>query len=120
MNSVLLSLALLTLLQDSFTEFSFCREGPREGDPVHCLRLNDAGEGAFTIRSEGRETVEPLQLSESAAGRFREWLAGTDYLENGSEYESRRNVANLGRKSLVVEGGWGRREAAFKDRKSVV
>jgi hypothetical protein len=40
-------------------------------------------------------------------------LRDTDYLAEGDRYESSRRVANLGLKTLVAEGSWGRREAAF-------
>jgi hypothetical protein len=114
MISILFLLNAFFLPQAGFAEFSYCREGPRPGEPVHCLRLDEAGEGAFTIES-ARNDVETvaLSLSPDAAGRLRELLEATAYLRDGDRYESGRSVANLGRKDLTVEGDWGRREAAF-------
>ena len=54
-----------------------------------------------------------IQLSADATVRFVGLLAETDYLVDGDQYESGRPVANLGIKTLVAEGSWGRREAVF-------
>lgn len=113
MSALALSLAFLFLQQGSFTEFSFCREGMREDDPVYCIRLDAEGAGAFITRERGRSYEEPMQLSARANKQLVELLEKTEYLKDGSEYESGRDVAVLGRKILAVEGEWGRREAAF-------
>jgi hypothetical protein len=99
--------------QSNFSEFSFCREGTRGGDPVPCIRLNERGGGSFTPDSATDDVGEPLELSAGPTGSFLQLLGKTGYLRDGGLYESGRNVANLGRKILAVEGEWGRREAVF-------
>lgn len=113
MSALALAFAILLPGQATFTEFSFCREGPRQGDPVECILLDGAGEGSFVVRYDDDEDSEPLVLSETARTRLQDLLGETDYLREGSEYESGRSVANLGRKTMAIEGSWGRREAAF-------
>lgn len=115
MNRALLFLTLVVFPQTEFAEFSYCREGPREGDPVHCLYLNDEGAGQFEIRpgATDENTGDMLELSPRALNEFLGLLEGTDYLSDGDEYESSRSVANLGRKTMSLEGAWGRRDASF-------
>jgi hypothetical protein len=98
----------------TFSEFSFCRQGPRVDDPMHCIRLNEQGQGAFTLVRSGVEQVEePLELSGKATGGFLGLLEATGHLREAHQYESGRRVANLGRKTLALEGEWGRREGIF-------
>ncbi len=113
MNSFLISLVLL-FTQADFTSFSFCREGLETIGSVQCVELDPSGEGTFKITSPDADTIDvAVQLSAAATGRFVRLLAETDYLVDGDQYESGRQVANLGIKTLVAEGSWGRREAVF-------
>ena len=113
MNSFLISLVLL-FTQADFTSFSFCREELGAIENVQCLELDPSGEGIFKLTSPDADTIDvAIQLSADATVRFVGLLAGTDYLLDGDQYESGRPVANLGIKTLVAEGSWGRREAVF-------
>jgi len=106
-------LLLLFLPQGEFTEFRFCREGPRPDVPSYCLSLGPDGSGRFVSRTGDRDMEEPMAMSEGAAQKLAALLEATDYLADGARYESGRNVANLGRKTLAVYGAWGSREAEF-------
>lgn len=125
MSAAFLFLALLlpALLQDAgFIEFGFCRELPGPGEVSECVSLDPGGRGAFTVREDGEEFTDPLELSAAAMTRLRRQLEDTGYLADATEYESGRPVANTGRKTLTVEGAWGRREAVFNysDRGEVI
>ena len=52
-------------------------------------------------------------MSDDVAEDFVRLLADTDYLAEGEDYESGRNVANLGVKTLTLEAPSGRRQAVF-------
>lgn len=110
-------------LQDAgFIEFGFCREIPGPGEVSECVSLDAGGRGAFTVYEDGEEFADPLELSVAAMARLLGHLADTGYLEEAAEYQSGRPVANTGRKTLTVEGAWGRREAVFNysDRGEVI
>lgn len=120
MNVFALLIAVWLLPQESFAEFSFCREGVRPDEPVYCIRLNADAAGAFTImESDGRDfgsddvVEESLSLSAAGSAEFFRMLEDTDYLLEADEYESERSVANLGRKILSIDGEWGTRLATF-------
>jgi hypothetical protein len=119
MNAFVLLFVVAVLPQETFVDFNFCRDAPREAESVHCVQLNPAGEGTFSIRT-GVDAVdtdddidELFVLSQSGLDQFMRLLEDTDYLLEAEEYESTRTVANLGRKTLRLEGEWGQREAAF-------
>lgn len=125
MSSAFLFLALLwpVLTQEpGLTAFGFCREIPGPAEVSECVRLDAGGQGTFTVHEDGEEFTDPLELSEPAMSRLLGYVADTGYLEDADEYESRRNVADTGRKTLTVEGAWGRREAVFtySDRGEVI
>ena len=96
MSILTLSLALALLPQSGFTAFSFCRGGPGDQSPVHCIELDERGEGVFAIRSEDEAEAleESFGLSGSALDEFLQLLEDTDYLSEASEYESGGRAAN--------------------------
>ncbi len=107
-------IALLFLLpQSNFATFSYCVEnrGPWE---LQCFELDPAGKGTFKFIPRDADLIEVgVELSRDIAAEFAELLADTDYLAEGSDYESGRNVANLGAKKLTLTGPTGVREAEF-------
>jgi hypothetical protein len=100
--------------QDTFSQFTFCRETSRGVFETQCVQLNPAGTGEFRFKRRGGDEVQaPLTLSPSGRDRFVGLLGGTNYLADAGKYESKRKVADLGRKHLILEMPSGRREAAF-------
>jgi hypothetical protein len=98
----------------NFSEFAFCREIPGRGEVSECVRVDAEGRGSFTLREDGEEFVDPLELAEPAMAELAGLLEETGYLRDASEYESQSDrVADTGQKTLTVEGTWGRREAVF-------
>jgi hypothetical protein len=114
MTGLLVALALISFAQEELTRFSFCRASVAPRDELHCMELSASGEGLYRLESERQRPLEqPFQLSAPATEAFLELLEATDYLRDGEAYESDREVAALGVKTLVAEGVWGRREAVF-------
>lgn len=108
------TLSLLAPQTDGFDRFSFCRENPLLEYSLQCFDLDVEGKGVFSFTPQGAETVKvPFEFSVNGVGRFLELLRETDYLVEGDRYESGRRVANMGIKTMVAEGSWGRREAVF-------
>lgn len=113
-------LLVLAFLQEApFSEFSFCREALRPADPARCVTLDAAGAGVFRERDGSAPPDDPASfdapflLSPTGRGTFLELLEATAYLQEVSDYESGRAVANTGLKILTLEGDFGRREGAF-------
>ena len=99
---------------DGFDRFSYCRENPALEFPLQCVDLDAEGKGEFRFTHVEAETVKvPFEFSADGMARFLELLRETDYLVEGDRYESERRVANMGTKTMVAEGSWGRREAVF-------
>ena len=111
-NAILITLLLL-LPQSNFATFSYCVEnrGPWE---LQCFELDPAGKGTFKFIPRDADLIEvEVELSADVAAEFVKLLADTDYLAEGADYESGRNVANLGEKKLTLNGPTGVREAEF-------
>jgi hypothetical protein len=113
-----LFLTLLLILpvpqSEAFTRFSFCRESPAGQYGIQCFELDSNGKGTFKFSPVDADTVEVgFEFSPDGAVMFNELLEDTDYLEDGDQYESGRRVANLGTKTIVIDGPWGQREAVF-------
>jgi hypothetical protein len=108
-------LSMAAVQADPFGQFTFCRENPTGVYSRLCLDLDPAGEGTFTLEVRGDDDVERVAFAFSPGARrdFQKLLENTAYLEEADDYESGRNVANLGTKTIAVTGGWGRREAVF-------
>jgi hypothetical protein len=69
-----------------------------------CIDLKPDGTGQASIKRRGSETsIYPLTLSASGQARVRLALAATRGLADAQKYESKKKVANLGRKHLVLE-----------------
>ena len=99
---------------DGFDRFSYCRENPALEYSLQCVDLDAEGKGEFRFTRGEAETFKvPFEFSADGMARFLELLRETDYLVEGDRYESGRRVANMGIKTMVAEGSWGRREAVF-------
>ena len=112
----LFTIALFLLLSppDAFTRFSFCRESARGTFETQCVHLDPTGAGEVRFKRRGADEVQvALTLSQPGRDRFMEVLTGTNFLADGKNYESKRKVADLGRKHLILETPSGRREAEF-------
>ena len=110
----LFTIALFLLLSppDAFTRFSFCRENARGIFETQCVHLDPTGAGEVRFKRRGADEVQvALTLSQLGRDRFIEVLTGTNFLADGKNYESKRKVADLGRKHLILETPSGRREA---------
>ena len=105
---------LLLAPQEDFTQFSFCRESSQGTYESQCVRLDHAGTGEIQFKRRGTDEVRlPLTLSTAGKDRFITVLAATNFLAGATNYESKRRVADLGRKRLILETPSGRREAQF-------
>ncbi len=114
MNAVLVLAAAAFLQQPALERFSFCKESPGGEYEDQCFELDADGRGVFRFTVSGADPVEaPFAFSTRGLERFRELLRATDNLAEADRYESGRRVANMGTKTIVAEGSWGRREAAF-------
>ena len=120
---VFLTLLFLVLAGNDFSNFTYCHENTRGPFELQCVRLDPNAKGEVTFKRRDDETVKlGVQLSASARDRFITVLAAINYLESGETYESRRKVADLGRKRLTLETPEGTREATynFSDLKPVM
>ena len=110
-----LIVALVFGFQDTgLDRFSFCRESPGGAYVEQCFEIDGNGEGVFRYTPIDADTIEvPFAFSDYGRARFDELLGDTDYLAEADRYPSDRRVANMGTKTMVAEGAWGRREAAF-------
>ena len=108
-------ISLLTLLpRQDFSSFSYCRNNSRGPFEVQCVALDAAGKGDVRFkRRDADEISVNIQLSPNARDRYLTVIAATKNLEEGNSYESNRKVADLGKKTLVLEMPSGRREATF-------
>jgi hypothetical protein len=110
---LLIAFALLPL-QAAFTQFTYCRDFPRGAYERQCvvLKADGTGEGHLK-RRESDELKTAITLSSSGRLKFLSLIAATNNLQNGKNYESKRKVADLGRKHLSLEMTSGTREAEF-------
>jgi hypothetical protein len=115
----MIRLALLWVLlspaqQPPFNQFSYCRANSSGSFESLCIQLNPAGAGEVRFkRRDDDELRFPITLSPGGTSQFLKVVAGTKYLANAKSYESKRKVADLGRKHLILEIGAERREADF-------
>jgi hypothetical protein len=113
---LLLSVLLGTAIspQASFTRFTYCREMPRGVYEKQCVTLTPEGTGQSQMKRRGSNQVDsPLTLSPSGREKMLAIIAATNNLENAKDYETKRKVADLGRKRLTLEMPSGTREADF-------
>lgn len=110
----LLSWFLLIPAQESFTRFSYCREFPSGLYEKQCIDLKADGTGQTHIKQRGSDEMHmPLTLSPPGRERFLSVIAATRNLADRQRYESRKKVANLGRKHITLELPSETREAEF-------
>jgi hypothetical protein len=116
MNSVVSALLVLALLplQGPFVSFTYCHEYTAGAYEKQCVDLKPDGTGQSRIKRRGsQETSTVIKLSDSALERVVLAISATRNLEDRQKYESRKKVANLGRKQLVLELPSEKREAEF-------
>ena len=100
--------------QTSFNRLEYCRETPSGLYEKQCVELTatGTGESRFTRRG-GQETRSALTLSDDGRSNVLALVAATRNLEERERYESKRKVANLGRKHITLELTAETREAEF-------
>src|SRR4051812_20593632 len=115
MISTVLTLMLAVTAQQNFTQFTYCRDTLTASTfEMLCIQLdpNGAGEARFKRRDDDDVRLR-VELSSAGKTQFLNVLAGTKYLANSANYESKRKVANLGQKHLTLMAPAGQREATF-------
>jgi hypothetical protein len=111
---ILIVLPLLPQGKDSFTRFVYCREFPSGIYEKQCVDLKPDGTGQSRFKPRGSEEASAaLTLSSPGRDKFLAVIAATKNLEDRQKYESRRRVANLGRKHLTLEMPSETRETEF-------
>jgi len=112
--AALLLLVMLQQAQAPFTRFTYCREMPRGVYEKQCLAVAADGVGESQLKRRGSDQVQvPFDLSPSGRARFLSVIAATNNLADGKNYETKKKVADLGRKHLSLELPSGTREADF-------
>ncbi|HET9130360.1 MAG TPA: hypothetical protein VFO86_05390 [Terriglobia bacterium] len=105
---------LMTPAQQNFTKFSYCRESASGDFEMLCIDLDSSGVGQARFKRRDDDDLKvAVALSPAGKNQFLSALSGTKYLEKASTYESKRKVADLGKKHLTLEMPSGRREAEF-------
>jgi hypothetical protein len=112
-----LAFFLLVMLQSAqapFTRFTYCREMPRGVYEKQCLALTPDGAGESQLKRRGSDPVQSMfALSPSGRARLLSVIAATNNLEGRKDYETKKKVADLGKKHLSLELPSGTREADF-------
>src|SRR5687767_9083900 len=99
--STILLLLLLQPVQAPFTRFTYCREMPRGLYEKQCLALTPDGAGESQLKRRGSDLVQGMfMLSPSGRTKFLSVIAATNNLEDRKNYETKKKVADLGRKRL--------------------
>ena len=110
----LLFLVLLQPPQESFTRFTYCREMPRGVYEKQCVVVMPDGTGEAQLKRRGSDQVQVMvTLSPQGRTKLLSTLAATNNLANSKNYETKRKVADLGRKHLTLELASEKREADF-------
>lgn len=105
---------ILFLSVQDFSEFTYCRDNVRGPYETQCIALKPDGHGQVRFKRREAEMVQVnIQLSSPAKDRFLAVLQATNHLEQGDAYESNRKVADLGKKTLVLDMVSGQRKAAY-------
>lgn len=108
---------LLTLLitPQAFMNFSYCHDNVRGPYETQCIVLKPSGAGEVRFKRREAEMVNVnIQLSPAATDRFLAVLGATNNLDQAATYESNRKVADLGKKTLILEMPGGKRaETSF-------
>ena len=114
--NLVISFLLLAFLppQQTFNRFVYCREFPSGVFEKQCLDLKPDGTGQSRFKRRGSEEASSvLNLSSNGREKFLSVVAATRNLADREKYESKRKVANLGRKHITLEMGSETREAEF-------
>jgi hypothetical protein len=114
----MIPIAMLVLLlapaEPDFTKFTYCRESANGQFEMLCIELDSSAAGQARFKRRDDDDLKfAITLSPSGKNQFISALSGTKYLEKASTYESKRKVADLGKKHLTLEMPSGRREAEF-------
>jgi len=105
---------MLQPAQASFTRFTYCREMPRGLYEKQCLVVTADGSGESQLKRRGSDQVQgTFTLSPSGRDRFLAVIAATNNLADSKNYETKKKVADLGRKHVSLEMPSGTREADF-------
>jgi len=109
-----LLLMILLAPQQSFLRFSYCHEYPVGTFEKQCIELGADGTGKTELKRRGFDaTAATITLSDSAKEKFLSTLAGTRNLADAQKYESKKKIANLGLKRVVLEMPSETRKADF-------
>lgn len=114
--NLVISFLLLSVLppQQTFNRFVYCREFPSGVFEKQCLDLKPDGTGQSRFKRRGSEEASSvLTLSSNGREKFLSVVAATRNLADREKYESKRKVANLGRKHITLEMASETREAEF-------
>ena len=114
--NLVISFLLLAFLppQQTFNRFVYCREFPSGVFEKQCLDLKPDGTGQSRFKRRGSEEASSvLTLSSNGREKFLSVVAATRNLADREKYESKRKVANLGRKHITLEMGSETRQAEF-------
>ena len=114
--NLVISFLLLAFLppQQTFNRFVYCREFPSGVFEKQCLDLKPDGTGQSRFKRRGSEEASlVLTLSSNGREKFLSVVAATRNLADREKYDSKRKVANLGRKHITLEMGSETREAEF-------
>ena len=112
----LLFVSLLAAIQPqaSFSRFTYCRDTARGVYEKQCVILSGEGTGQSQMKKRGANQIDsPITLSPSGREKMLAIIASTNNLANAKDYETKRKVADLGRKHLTLEMASGTREAEF-------
>jgi hypothetical protein len=114
----MIQIAMLFLLlapsEPDFTKFTYCRESANGQFEMLCIELDSSAAGQVRFKRRDDDDLKfAITLSPGGKNQFISALSGTKYLEKASTYESKRKVADLGKKHLTLEMPSGRREAEF-------
>ena len=100
--------------QASFTRFTYCREMARGVYEKQCVSVTPDGAGQSQMKRRGATQIDAaLTLSPSGRDKMLATLAATNHLAAAKDYETKKKVADLGRKRLTLEMSSGVREADF-------
>ena len=114
--NLVISFLLLAVLprQQTFNRFVYCREFPSGVFEKQCLDLKPDGTGQSRFKRRGSaEASSVLTLSSNGREKFLSVVAATRNLADREKYESKRKVANLGRKHITLEMASETREAEY-------
>jgi hypothetical protein len=105
---------LLAPAQPDFTKFTYCRESANGQFEMLCIELDPSAAGQARFKRRDDDDLKfAITLSPGGKNQFISALSGTKYLEKASTYESKRKVADLGKKHMISGNAFRRREAEF-------